>query len=165
MLIQSSSLDNEPISTVANDVIVNYRHDGQDYQEQIFTENSDSVLKYGRQDKVIDLNLVNGHDVAQAYLDRFIDVYKEPFLTLDCKLFMPDGFQLENGDRILIPYFMDKTEPVSGSVLSISSEFGQGKAGKINMFGLKMIVQGHGINPELSEFLAVDDETIAFIIG
>jgi len=142
VLLRSRSIKNEPVSIIKNDVMVIYDQNLENENEYLGRANytdSASISKFTRQEERLVYDLVHSDGVAQLIGYNTLDGFKQPVSLTYFKVFMPDGYILEKGDRVSIQSFVNTSEDTVGNIVAISRDFGQGKNKKINIYDIAIL--------------------------
>lgn len=164
--LRSSSIDNQPTTTIKNDITIRYNLDNSTeiYGGEIPVEDVESIGKFYRQEYDRDLVLVDSETVAQKHADRLLSLLAKPASIYSFNMFMP-AYLLEKGDRISVRQFLDARFTEVGNILTMSRTFGQGKSQKINLFKVSIANPRTYAALDLEDTVVVDDNNLVLLKG
>jgi hypothetical protein len=162
--LRSRNISYPPTSNLLNHVTVSYNRDltTNIYQDEYVTENTESIARYYLKDYRKELTLIKDSVFAEFWADRYLGLMATPSAIFSLSIYMP-AYIIEKGDRISIKAFFDGRITVTGSVLSISRVYGQGKNNQINLFNVQIFNPTlHGDLDLLDNVFLDDSRIVAF---
>jgi len=162
--IRGRYIEHYSSGNIKNDITVKYAYDllTGDYTGTINKTDADSIAKYTLKDDERDLILVSSASVATLHAERMLKFLKDSPEVFNVDIFLPEGYELEKGDRVALPDFLDKRKLLFGNILSMTRTIGQGKTGLINSFQVMLTNLDYILLMRLEEELILDDSLLGF---